>query len=88
MQRWKSELAPTLLLQMEHPPLRLEPLLPDDDPASRLRLTVGQEVPDEYDSDDGEISIGEAQRCGCRRVALNRFHLAIRRMTGKPYLRD
>jgi hypothetical protein len=54
MQRWKSELAPTLLLQMEHPPLRLEPLLPDDDPASRLRLTVGQEVPDEYHSDDGE----------------------------------
>ena len=39
---------------MEHPPLRLEPLLPDDDPASRLRLTVGQEVPDEYDLDDGE----------------------------------
>ena len=54
MQRWKSELAPTLLLQMEHPPLRLEPLLPDDDPASWLRLLWGQEVPDEYDSDDGE----------------------------------
>jgi hypothetical protein len=54
MQRWKSELAPTLLLQMEHPPLRLELLLPDDDPASWLRLTVGQEVPHEYDSDGGE----------------------------------
>jgi hypothetical protein len=59
MQRWKSELAPTLLLQMEHPPLRLEPLLPDDDPASWLRLTVGQEVPHEYDSDGGEALLAK-----------------------------